>query len=214
MPFDKIYSYRMKLEQQKGIRDNLQKQYGAIKKDITETDNKIETVEEAQKVIQIVAKKTQSELEIGINNMVTKALSSIFGKSYSFLLKFVLRRDKTEADLVWEQEGNEYLPNGGGIRDISAFGFRIALRNLQNEEGEPILILDEPWKHLKPFSLQEKAAKLLQEISKEFGLQTIMVTSAETDNAPSLLKYSDKVYKVVKENKRSTIQNLKGEEDE
>lgn len=200
--------FRTTLERQKGVRNNLNKQLKTAKNNLAQTTKNIEIVEKARAIIQIVAKETQQELEFQISDIVSYALAAVFDNPYSFHLNFVLRRDKTEADLLWKKDGEEYLPNGGGVRDISAFALREAMRSLQPQQASPILLLDEPIKHLKPFAAQQRALLMMKAISEKLGLQIIMITSAESDKDKELMKSADMAYKVTKQNKISQVERM------
>ncbi len=203
-----IASFRTALERQKGIRDNYIKQLAIIKDEQSQIAKSLKIAEKARVIIQIVAKETQQELEFQISDIVSYALAAVFNDPYSFNVQFVLRRDKTEADLIWKNENEEYPPNGGGVRDISAFALREAMRCLQPHQEAPFLLLDEPIKHLKPFAAQQRALLMMKAISKKLGLQIIMVTSAETDKDKELMKSANTAYKVVKQSKVSQVERI------
>lgn len=199
-----ISQAKAKVERKKGIRDNLLNQFNVLQKTIEDTNKDLAFWEEAHRIIKDVAKETQSELEIHINEIVTEGLASVFDNPYKFKLEFVLRRDKTEADEFWEDaEGNRYLPNGGGVRDISALAFRTAILQLPTNPGAPILLLDEPAKHVRGIELLKRVDNLLLEISKKLNIQIIIMsyTDAITNTAQRYFKVTkeDKVSKVMLE---------------
>ena len=201
--------FRSSLEQQKGAREHVISLHNNAVKASTALTVKAHKIEMARTVIQEVAKQTQAELEYHISDTVTNALAAVFDDPYTFRLEFVLRRDKTEADEYWEKDGHEYQPNGGGVRDISAYAMQQAMLSLQNK-GENILILDESWKHTKPVEAQRRAISLVREVSKEMDMQIIMVTSAETDKYKDMFTDEDKVFTVKKVNNISQVTS-KGE---
>lgn len=164
------------LDRCKGERNHVQKLVGSLTAEVSRIKAELTTAERARVVIQQVAKETQNALEYHVSDLVSHALAAVFDEPYTFRLFFSLRRDKTEADLVWEKNGRRYPPNGGGVRDVSSFGLRVALWSLRDKKSRPVLILDEPFKHLKPSSLQSRAGAMLKEISGAVGLQIIMVT--------------------------------------
>jgi DNA repair exonuclease SbcCD ATPase subunit len=186
-----IQQLRNKLEQKKGQRSILLLQQRSTQANIEHHIRQIGYAEKAQLIIQHVAKQTQQELEYHISNLVTMALSSIFPNPYEFQLEFIIRRNKTEADL-WLVKDNEKLDplnaTGGGVVDVTSFALRVALWSLKRPRSRNILILDEPFKNLSN-DLQPKASQLLKELSDKLGLQILMVTHSQ-----DLIEAADKVF--------------------
>lgn len=184
---------RKQLERHRGkyqsIRDSLA--HNIKEKEILE--DKYNCQKKALFIIQEVSKFTQQEVEFHVSDLVSHGLAAVFDSPYKYKLEYVLRRDKTEADQYWQLGNNYFQPNGGGVRDVSAFALHVAcivLSIMQKKKVCPILILDEPTKHLKPTPLQERAGNMLQEISKSLGIQIIIVThdSALSDSADRTFK--------------------------
>jgi hypothetical protein len=186
-----LQDLRYDLERRKGERDRVAKLRDDAVDEATRVQEHGQALDKARVIIQTVAKETQSELEFHVSDLVSHALSAVFPDPYTFKLAFTVRRDKTEADFVWERNGEPFLPNGGGTRDISSLALRIAFWSLRGHKSAPILILDEPAKHLKPNILQQKAGQMLQEISKALGIQFLIVSH---DSA--IIDTADKCYKV------------------
>lgn len=203
-----IQSLRTQLERKKGVVDRIETEYMEVDHFHQKTLSELEDAEEAQTIIREVAKQTQAELEYHISDIVSHGLASILKSPYKFRVEFVCRRDKTEADLFWEKDGNQYQPNGGGVRDISSFALRIAMKSIQAKSGASTLFLDEPWKHLKPIERQQQALALMKEIAAALKLQIIMVTSAESDKDVELIESTDVCYEIAKENKVSRTHKL------
>lgn len=161
---------------------------------LLEADQK--ALERATEVIQTVAKLTQQELEFHISELVTLALRSVFPLPYRMVVKFELRRSRSEADLLLEDpEGNVVSPMdsvGGGVVDVAAFALRVSLWSLQRPRPRPILILDEPFRFLSQ-DLQPKASQMLHEISRKLKMQFLIVTHEE-----NLVEAADKIFRVEK----------------
>lgn len=186
---------RANLERRKGARDSLVKKHEDAKKELSTTIKDLEEDEEAHKIIKEEARETQSELEVHVNEMATKGLSSVFDDPYDFKLEFVLRRDKTEADLSWEREGFKYLPTSGGVRDITSVALRTAFLRLPTKPGAPLLLLDEPAKNIRSIKILKRTDKLFADISKARGIQIIMVSYTD-----AIKSTAQKYFEVVKDN--------------
>ena len=191
---------RTDLERKKGARDSLISQKTQVEKDLLSLTKEYEEWLSARVQIQIVAKQTQQSLEYHISEMVTNALATVFDNPYEFKLEFVLRRDKTEADRLWLRNGEQYQPNGGGVRDVSAFALRLAMWKIA--KGTPILLLDEPAKHTSQ-RLLPRVSALFAQVAKQLGIQIIMVSHAK-----ELIKSADKAYEVIKTGEISQVKEL------
>jgi DNA repair exonuclease SbcCD ATPase subunit len=125
------------------------------------------------------------------------ALSSVFPDPYTFNLRFVQRRNKTEADLVFmkgENETDDLLnTSGGGTADVASFALRVAVWSIK--QTRPIMLIDEAFRFLS-LDLQEKASEMIKEIVNRLSIQVIMVS-----HLPGMVKAADCVI---------NIENMKG----
>ena len=139
-----------------------------------------------------------------MSELVTLALSGVFPDPYQFKLRFVVRRGKTEADLLFlrgEQEIDPLSASGGGVVDVAAFALRVALWRLSNGL-RPVLILDEPAKFVSA-SLRENVGKMLKELSGRLGLQIIMITHIQ-----EFAEIADRTFEVSKKDGSSSVRCL------
>lgn len=143
-----------------------------------------ENILQAQKLIQGVAEAIQQRVHDQIANVVTECLKAVFGEySYEFRIVFEQKRGKTEAKLVFTKDNNGNTveiddvinSSGGGVVDVASFALRLSCLILSIPKRRRILILDEPFKHLS-ISFREKVSQLIETLSKEMGIQIIMVT--------------------------------------
>jgi DNA repair ATPase RecN len=132
---------------------------------------------EAQEFLQVIAAQTQSIVEKKLSKLVTSALHTVYPENpYNFILRFEKKRNATECKLLFEKNEQEFNPleeSGGGPIDIASIALLISF--IMIEKKNPIIILDEPMKHMsKKRSII--AAKFLKSICENLGLQIIMVT--------------------------------------
>lgn len=189
-----INKLRRALEQSKGRYKHELKQLKEEKVKLEVRERQLLVAEKAMVIIQHVAQMTQKEIEFRVSDLVSHGLAAVFDDPYTYELRYVVRRDKTEADQFWKRGDKTYLPNGGGVRDVSAFALQIAALILslqQKRDVRPVLFLDEPFKGLKPSLYQERAGKIVQELSKALNVQIVIITH---DTALSSLM--DKAYKI------------------
>jgi len=158
---------------------------------LEEHEKEKESALEAKIILQTAATNTQKNLEIHFSNIVTKALKIIFEDPYTFVPKFVERRNKTECDL-WLVKDNKMLrPKfavGGGVRDIVSFALRLSYWKL--ERSSPVILLDEPFKNLSRH-LIPKAVDTLKFLADKFQLQLIIVT-----HIPEIAQQADRLFEV------------------
>jgi DNA repair exonuclease SbcCD ATPase subunit len=184
---------RSRLENRKGRRDQLLQGLEQARDRARDQRRLLRNLDRAQAVLQVVAQRTQQELEVQIGGLVTMALAAVFPDPYEFVLRFEQRRGKTEADLLFSRDGSEVHPlsaSGGGVVDLAAFALRVALWRISSPALRPTIVLDEPFKHLSE-DLQPKASALLKEVSSRLGVQFIMVTHSE-----ELVESADRVFQV------------------
>jgi DNA repair exonuclease SbcCD ATPase subunit len=198
-----IQELRQSLERKIGRRDELQSNISATIVKEALLKKEISCSEKAQAIIQKVAQETQEELEFHISDIVSMALSTVFDTPYKFRVEFVIKRNKTECDLVFEDDKGEKIDpmtaSGGGVVDVVTLALRLALWTLQVPRSRNVIILDEPLKFLSK-NLLPRAGELLQELSKRLNLQFIIVT-----HLSELTDCADKVFTVTQEKGVSKI---------
>ena len=108
---------------------------------------------------------------------------------------FLVKRNKTEAEL--------YI-SSGGVVDVLSLALRMAFWSLDKTK-RPLLLLDEPLKHLSE-DLQSRASDMLQMLSSKLGIQILMVTHEK-----ALLEAVNKEFSMKLENGISIILNERKE---
>lgn len=182
-------------------RDLLRKQLTTIKGNLDAEEHQLQNCQKARVVVQTVAEQTQKKIEFHISNLVSMALASVFPDPYEFTLRFVQRRNKTEADLIFSKNGNEGDPidiSGGGALDVASFALRVAIWSIKPTRN--VLILDEPGKFISR-DLQEKFSKMIKHLSTKLGIQFIIVS-----HIPEITDSADKIFKITNVNGVSHIE--------
>jgi len=182
------------LQRKVGQRDQLHSQHTRLQAELDRLTTEQEDLTKALEAIQVVARLTQQELEVHVSELVTLALDAVFPRPYKLVLEFVLRRNRSEADLLLvDEKGNKVNPMdavGGGVVDIAAFALRVALWSLKRPKPRAVMIMDEPFRFLSR-DLQGKASMMLREISDKLGIQFLIVSHEE-----NLLEAADHVLTV------------------
>lgn len=190
-----ISIYKSKLEQKKGYIQSLQKQVDTLNSGLTAIEHNMQNAEQALSITQEVARQTQSQIKLHIEDIITMALEYILDDPYAFELDFVVKRNKTECDIYFVRDGKRIKPidqSGGGAVDIASFASRIALWSLGDTDN--VLIFDEPFKFVSR-EYQLKVGELLKKLSDQLNLQILMVS-----HNSNFIQQSDKIIEIYKEN--------------
>lgn len=192
-----IEAYSNKLERAIGKRDHIKSQVDSMNKNLVTLNERKENIEKAQVFLQDIAQKTQEQLRYHIEDIVQLCLDIVFPDKYKFNMIFEVKRGKTEAKLVFMDDGEEVDPmeaSGGGVVDVAALALRIAAWSLSKTDN--VIVFDEPFRFISN-DKQALAASVLKELSKTLNLQFIIVT-----HRPEIIDVADAVFnvKLVKEN--------------
>ena len=136
--------------------------------------------------VQILLQKTsdfsRQQAKNRIEEIVTSALSVVFGKDYKFRLTLEVRSNRPEADYWLESEGiiTQLKPpdydRGGGVIDVITLALRLAIGELSRVQGP--IFMDETTKHVSA-EFAANIAYFLKEYSQKFGRQIILITHNE-----------------------------------
>ena len=190
-----VNELRMSLERRKGQQEQIERSIDRILLSIDENKKSLRTHEKAKGVIQQVGLKTQQQLSYNISEITSMALDAVLDDPYELELEFVERRNKTECDIYFVRDGIRIDPfsGGGGAIDIASFALRVASWSMQTPRSRNVLILDEPFKHLKGEQTNRKMLDMVRELSKRLGIQIIMV-SDERVSRGATLEATDKLF--------------------
>ena len=186
-----VSSYRNKLNQVKGRVEATKKEAQGYQDKVDACASRGIALEQALLFVQDVAKRTQEQLTLHIEDVVNTALDTCFPDEYKFSLVFEIKRNKTEAKLVFFKNGYEIDPmeaSGGGVVDVASFALRIAAWSLGKTDN--VICLDEPMKFLSR-DLQPRAGEILKEISTKLGIQFIMVS-----HVADIIQSADRVFEI------------------
>jgi DNA repair exonuclease SbcCD ATPase subunit len=198
-----IDEVRTKIDEYRGEKNYILNKIEGIKKDLIRVKKERRDIEDAQRIIQFVAKQTQEELKYHISELVSLALSAIYDDPYEFELEFITKRDRTEANPIFKRNGKKFIPGkrtGYSSVDIAAFALRISIWNIKRPRTRNTMIFDEPFTSLDK-KAKSKIGSLLRMISKKLNLQIIMSTHDHT----YLMKSADKIFKTSKESQISNV---------
>ena len=186
---------RMRLERRKGQREQIERSIEKIELSIDENRKQLRGHEKSKEVIKQVGLKTQQQLSYNISEITSMALDAVFDDPYELELEFVERRNKTECDIYFVRDGIRIDPfsGGGGAIDIAAFALRVASWSMQTPRSRNVLVLDEPFKHLKGEQANRKMLDMVSELSSRLKIQIIMVSDERVSRAATI-EATDKLF--------------------
>jgi len=193
-----VQQLRNDLEQQKGRRKHILQDIENAKITLKQSRHQRRCHELAQTIIREVGLKTQQQLQFHISEITSLALSAVFNQPYELIAEFVERRSKTECDLYFKRNDSKVDPlsaSGGGVIDVTAFALRVASWSMRRPSTRPVLILDEPFKSLKGKDANRRVLEMVRQVSKELGLQIIMVND-ERIPREEIIEMTDRVFEV------------------
>lgn len=193
-----LQQIRHQFERKRGQQTQIQKSIKIIESEFENIRREISISEKSQAIIIAVAKATQEELQYHITEPVSLALASVYNEDpYKMYAKFdITGKGNTECILKFERGGYLIEPvaagggSGGGPIDVASFALRIGSWSLSQPRARPLLVLDEPFRWVSRNKMP-LAGQMLKQISKELGLQVIMVT-----HISELIECADKVIEV------------------
>ena len=193
-----LVQLRIHLEQQKGKRSEVAKTIEDTRLEVKEQERSLRRHEEAREIVRQVGQKTQQQLQIHIGDITSLAMEAVFVNPYEVKVEFVQRRNKTECDIYGLRDGNriDFLEGGGGgAADVVSFALRVACWSMQVPRSRNVMLLDEPFKHLKGENENKRMLEMIRKISQELKVQIIMV-SDERISREATIEATDRLFDV------------------
>jgi len=199
-----LQQIRQKFERKKGRRDQVVTDLKETVRKRKDLESEILITEKAQAIIIAVAKATQDELTYRITEPVSLALAAVYDNPYKMSAEFkIAGRGTTECYLNFERNNNLIKPldaSGGGPIDVASFALRVGSWSLAQPRSRPVLILDEPFRFVSRDKMP-LAGQMLQEVSKQLGLQIIMIS-----HISELVECGDRIIEVSIKNGISSVE--------
>jgi hypothetical protein len=148
---------------------------------------------EAQGIAQAIAAGLQATAHAQVATIVTRCLAAIFDVPYTFSIRFEERRGRTEAVLEFIRYGvvvEDPLDSiGGGACDVAAFALRVAALLLARPARRRLLVMDEPFRFLKPPEYYgPRVCAMLEALAADFGVQFIIVQNVEAYRTGTIVR--------------------------
>lgn len=132
-----------------------------------------------QILLQATSEFARQQAKARIEEIVTSALSVVFGKDYSFRIEITTKANQPVAEYYLESENvvTQLKPpdydRGGGVADVVSLSLKLAVAELSGVRGT--FLLDEVGKHVSE-EFAPNVAYFLKQYSENFGRQILLVT--------------------------------------
>lgn len=170
--------YKDKLNEFKGQCNTVKRLYESEVKNNKKLSQDFLDAEKAQDILMTVGLQTQEQLSFRIENLVTGALQYVVPEDYKFVMDFDSRRGGSQCDLSFELNGFKASPkndSAGTVLDTASVALRLALWSLQQKRTSPLMILDEPGRHIS-VDLRGRFSEFIKEMSGKLGIQFIVIS--------------------------------------
>jgi hypothetical protein len=165
-------------QQHQGKRNLLLKQWSDSTLKEQELSIRLDNAIKARTVIQVVAQKTQKNLEYHISHIISLALASVWSDPYQFVVRFIPSRNKTVCEMKLSRNGEECDPidsAGGGVCDVVSFALQISYLLMKPGLRRTILC-DEQFSFLHSPLLQRNCSDMVKTLSERTKIQIILVS--------------------------------------
>jgi DNA repair exonuclease SbcCD ATPase subunit len=198
-----LEKYEKRLTALKAKKDSIQSSLESLVSDYEVQIKRQNDCLKAQNILQTIAEKTQSLVQVRITSLINSALNSIHPNPPKFIMNFTTKNNVPNCELLFEENGKTYKPlegGGYGVANIVSFALRIAIWSLKKTRN--FMVLDEPFHFLSP-DLHIKAGEMLKNLSEKTGIQFLIISHSDTVN-----EYADKVFSAVKKKDKTIIKEI------
>jgi len=167
----------------------------------------LEVLTKARDIVNLVLAATQQAASSFVGDVVSLALSFVYGEDYQFKLDYSIKRNQSEARPVVVISGEEFSPRdelGGGVIDVASLGLRLACWAIdESARNSTVFVLDEPAKFVSADRV-DLVGEVLRELSQTLGIQIIMVSHSD-----ELIDVADRAFRVTKDGGTSRVERIR-----
>jgi len=177
-----LADFRQFYSEQKIKIQNLYSSKDTLEECLSQENSTLSDQIEARDIMNSIGIIAQDSVKTIIEDLVTKALQTVFDDTYSLVILNQVSRNKPETVLLLKI-GDQECPLredlvGGGVLDVVGFVLRVVLWAFEEKKSRNTIILDEPGKFISKDKL-ELFGCMIKEISESLNLQFIIITHEE-----------------------------------
>ncbi|RJQ24600.1 hypothetical protein C4577_07465 [Candidatus Parcubacteria bacterium] len=158
------------------------KQVELEKAALEKIENKLKDLTEVQEILQLHAEAVQNRAQKQISSIATQSLKHVYGPNVEFRIEFKRSKGKTEAELKFIKDGQEFDPKeetGGGELDVASLALRMSCLMLSRPRLRRLIVADEPFRNINGEEYQQRAGNLIQLLAEEMKVQFVVVSDDE-----------------------------------
>ncbi|HEC65247.1 MAG TPA: hypothetical protein ENI23_08135 [bacterium] len=208
-----VESYKKFVYLNQGQRQKLLDSLVSVRKELCSTQEMEHIYIKLQKFFQSLGTTEQQKLRIWVQKVVTYGLESVFEDKFYFTISEPeIKANEVSLDFAVvevDRENNKtiecdpYDEMGGGVADVLSFLLQFLLVFLLRDRVQPIIFLDEAFKHLST-QYAINMAKLLSELCAKTGMQIVLVTHSNV-----YIDFADTLYYVSKDGFVTTVERVR-----
>lgn len=179
-----------KVERMKGQKEAVEAQIQNLENTLDLTALKLDGLTKAREFFQYQADSVQKEVVDTVSNLISMALADIFPDPYACVIQTGIKRNATEANILFEKDGLLLEPKdsvGGGPIDVASFAGRVAFVHLSGDRR--VIIGDEPFKFVSR-DLLDRCPEMLKTLTA-LGHQFILIS-----HLPEVIDAADNVIEI------------------
>lgn len=149
---------------------------------LSNIETKLKDLLETQEILQLHAEVTQGRAQKQISSIATQSLKHVYGPSNEFKIEFKRAKGKTEADLKFLKDGQEFDPKeetSGGELDVASLALRLSCIMLSRPKLRRLIVSDEPFRNINGEEYQERASTLIHLLAEKMKVQFLIVSDDE-----------------------------------
>lgn len=160
-------------------RDLLHEQYEEAENRKKLAEKELLQYDLVQILLQATSEFARQQAKQRIEEIVTSALSVVFGTDYKFTIEITTKANQPVAEYFLESEGvvTQLKPpdydRGGGVADVVSLSLKLAVAELSGAQGP--IFLDEVGKHVSE-EYAPNVAYFLKQYSENFNRQICLIT--------------------------------------
>lgn len=178
------------VERMKGQKEAVESQLQTMEELLDTCALNLDGLLKAREFFQYQADVVQKEVVDTVSNLISMALADIFPEPYSCVIQTGIKRNATEANILFEKNGVLLEPKdsvGGGPIDVASFAGRVAFVHLSGDRK--VIIGDEPFKYVSR-DLLDRCPEMLKTLTS-LGHQFILIS-----HLPEVIEAADTIIEI------------------
>ncbi len=194
---------RKSRDEMKGTINHLQDEVETMTESIRFKRFENEVGEEVLDLLQKYAALKESEIEVKIDNVISRGLRAILpDEDFTSKIDFDIKRGQAVAETKLIMEGmkvNIENADSGGVANVVGFLYQLLVLAQKKPRQRQLMVADEPFKNLSKEYL-EATGEFMRTLADRLDIQIVLITHQE-----ELTDVGDRVYRFTKVDNRTKV---------